>query len=597
MDEITLAKEYVEMVYAIFGGNTNTMLALQNSIYKQMTESEEIRENVARFNRIAKQIDVQPGDKDAVRIMDIEPGYSKILFDICRNSDPPIGCCPISVGNADHDAVTIFRKQEREFRNAVKEASVRSGQISEVSLESITKRGGKGKETSSIADMMHRHGNDLKVINDITPDQFNMLKRDVNALGIKMTFAVSRPYEKNGNTYVRVGFPSKTEARYDVAGHVYRKPPVYDMSAVVGALLLKKNLLDKSDTIDSTFERMHTQEQFRHQRIEALMNNESTTFDSIAEKVKASSAESKDQITLLKTIDRLRDRDISKAEFSREVEAMERIPESMKREIIADADSLGKSKHVIEVTMERGKDGNTVYVPNTDESLQVGRAVTWKRKDRKDKVLTDTKAIKGILEGNLKSIQEKGYDGKEHTFIELTEDEYNRIMQKSPDIVNEKGELKVEAVKFLKENDKAMKEMSLKKPVSKMDEYEKMAAHVVKTIDERREEFMLKTDNDIVDGISVIETGIRSLVENPEMTSGTAANREQSNVEVEKDETMIEDNLSELEQAIYETYEEIDEFDSGTSFEELVEEGEREAEKSREEEKDTREVAEIGGDR
>lgn len=587
-------KDFLEMAYATSGGSSNEMTALYDASYNQLLESAAAREKAAKFYRLAEDLDIRPADKDAVLIANIQPEYSETLFNICKRSEPEIWCCPVSSEEAGCNTVAIFKKQEEEFHKAVMEASVRSGLVSEVSLDSLTRNDPSRGRSKSIADMMEEHGNCLRMAVDITPDQFGVFKRDVSALGIRVTFAASAPYRNeydDGKECVCIGFPERAEAKYDIAGNRYKEPPVYDMSAIMQALMLKKNLLSKSHTIEATYGKMHQQEQFRHQKVDELIRDDrGLTFDWIAKEVKESSLDVTDKVPLLYSLDRLRDQRIPEEQFRMEVNSLDGVPKSMKRDIIDAARDVGNVKYIIEATMERGKDGSIAYIPNMDESLQLGRTLTWKQKGREDRVFTDPRVIRRVLEGNLKNMQEKSCDGKEHTFVVLTDCEYNKLMEHvlsaahfplavnltynkycamvgselwdGPAVLNEKGELNVDGVRFLKENDKAIRKMSLRESPTEMDTYERLASYVTKAMDERKEEFVLKAGKDEVKGIDVIEDRIQYLIEyeGPEMAD-----------EPQYEEMIIKDSLCELDTAIFDAYLDSS-FDSAAGFGESIDE-------------------------
>ena len=575
MDEIKLAQEFVEVLWSVFGGNANTIFILRDSLAKQMKEDKEVKENIERFMKTAKEQGISPKTKNQTVVMNVSPEYSKILFDICRNNKPEIAYCPLGIGE-NQNSVTILKKQEKDFNEAVKEAMVRSGYKKEVSLEEVMARKTEGIDKASIADKMHRHGNDLKIMSDITPDQYRVLRQDIERLGIQTSLAISKPYEKNGISYVKVGFPSKTEAIYDKIGNVYKKPPVYDMQAVMTALVLKKNMLEKSDTCNDIIEDLKGKETFRENRILSLMNNDSPTYNSIELKIKESSIDVKTQINLLSELEKVKKGEITADVFLSRMQKMDKVPDRMKQDIQNDFNELGKSKYIVPARMERAKDGSINYVILPNESLQIGKVMTMRKDGIEERTISDRSEMRSVLKEQLRNMQERTKGRFTHTFIELSEDEYKKIMERSPEYMDRANILKKDKIKFLKDNEQSLKDTMRRKPVSQMDEYEKMANHIIKTMDERLEEFLLKTDGDIVDGISVIESGVRTLIENPTITSGTVANKEQSNVETEKDETLIEENLDALNQEIIDTYDEMSELDSATSFEETMEEATRE---------------------
>ena len=221
MDDMKIAAQLAEFACnaMLTAEKTAAFLKALTMLFFEKFKDEHTREMMMDFYSagLDEQKKLGPGEKLTIISYDIHAAYAKQLRDICEREGIKTMHASTNTfdmvmdGKGDHvsllkESVLIYGTQQKEFHLAVAEAKARSGYEQEIPREFA----------NGFIEKLRKEKNPMMEVKGLPIERYIALRQDIQKLNPEMRFTLfPKTYEKNGKTFVDVGFLSKTEKLYD----------------------------------------------------------------------------------------------------------------------------------------------------------------------------------------------------------------------------------------------------------------------------------------------------------------------------------------------------------------------------------------------
>ena len=434
-----------------------------------------------------------PGEKLTIISYDIHAAYAKQLRDICEREGIKTMHASTNTfdmvmdGKGDHvsllkESVLIYGTQQKEFHLAVAEAKARSGYEQEIPREFA----------NGFIEKLRKEKNPMMEVKGLPIERYIALRQDIQKLNPEMRFTLfPKTYEKNGKTFVDVGFLSKTEKLYDKKGNAYTEPKQYNNAMTIKGLLYKQKVIDKNPELSEHFDLIRKREEHKEKVVTNLLAQKPQTIYTIEQAIRNSSINEKDKDRLLNMLQKYVPGNGIKETVIAEINKLDSVDERTKNYLLRGVSGLEKESYVIpaRVVMENGI---IHYESSLKDSICVGSDMTVRSAGKEDLIISDEHSMQDNLKRKITEFTEKGKTG-EFTFIVLTADEFGKIEKGDPEYIGLKGRLRKKNISYLKtfdEKEYFRNEESQKSEIKKADE-------IIDKINAKKEQFMLESDQDM----------------------------------------------------------------------------------------------------
>lgn len=487
----TLAK------YTLSGMNiinqAEAMLTALAKFYITALEKEDTKRQLLEFYNIGveEQKKLSPGETLKMISYKIEPEYAKSLYSVLKRD----GIAHINTqtntfdmssdGKGDtiktaSDSVMIYNTQQEKFMYAVAEAKAISGYEQEIPRNIA----------DAFADKV-QSSNPMKEIKDMPYEKYIALRQDIQKLDRDMRFTLFPDIhvdKDTGKKLVDVAFLSKTSQLYDRNGNTRSVDKVYDIEELIKALLVKQKLLEKDSSLNY-LETIAQKENDKDKVISDLLSERTNRVEVLKKTIGTLYTDDETKEAIKNIVNSYNKNNATRKDIADLIrDNAENLKDSEKENLLKLTNGLEEDKYIYPVRIRR-KDGDLNYQIDTSQYMKLGKDLTISRSGRDDLIISDRDSIQGNLEKQIMGYMEKN-SYIERSFVVLTKEEVQKLRRGDIDIIKKDNVLNKENIDFIK---KAGRDLVSQK-TKKLTDREKRAKELIDEINEKKDKFMLESD-------------------------------------------------------------------------------------------------------